>query len=416
MGRGLLILVAGLVIIVGIVQKSISERLQFLPERSADYHYEMTAKNIASSVMEYGISEIRNNQSWSQDFPVSDFMGAEVSLEVFNFNDFNNNNPNIPSDHNIQNWNQFTLLVVSTAETETARAVVEASLTQNSFSRFAFFSNNENGVFFQNNDVINGPVHTNGTLNISGSPTFNGRVTSPNPWNGTGNPQFNGGSNFAANTINLPTNAQADQLRTQAQNGGLSFNNDITVNFNNNGTVDISDGGNPEVNFDLSNWNGVISSSGTVSVQGSVNGQVTVHSSQEVRIAGDVTYQNPSGDDLLGIVSQGNITVDPGAHAINGTQDLSIHASMMAIGNGNSFQLQGWDDGTTRGTLNLLGGIQQDTRGAVGSFNPNTGNITSGYSKNYTFDQRLSQVNPPFYPRQSVFTTQYVKDKPVEFL
>jgi hypothetical protein len=89
---------------------------------------------------------------------------------------------------------------------------------------------------------------------------------------------------------------------------------------------------------------------------------------------------------------------------------------MMAIGNGNSFQLDGWDDGNIRGSLSLLGGIQQDTRGAVGAFNQSTGNLTSGYSKNYTFDQRLSQVNPPFYPRQCVFTLLYVKDKPVEFL
>ncbi len=347
-------------------------------------------------------------------------MGAEATLEVFNFQDFVNNNPNIPADHDIQNWNQWTLLLVSTAETNNNRAVVEAHITQDSFSRYAFFSNDENGVFFTSTDVVNGAVHTNGTLNFSGTPTFNGPVSSPNMWNGTANPQFNGPANFSAQQIPLPTNNQANQLRTQAQNGGLSFNTNINVIFNNDGTVNISENGNPPVNYDLNNSNGLISSSGTVRVQGTVNGQATIHSSSEVRISGDVRYQNPgqNSSDVLGIVSQGNIVVEPNAHRASGNQNLTIQASMMAIGQGNSFQLAQFNDGVTRGTLNLLGGIQQDTRGPVGQFQRTWRGpvLTSGFAKNYTFDTRLGQMNPPFYPRQSTFSVQYIKEKPVEVL
>ena len=420
MGRGLLILVSGLVIIVGLVQQSISNRIIAIPERTVEYHQETDVQNVANSVLEYGMRELNNNQQWNAGLSESDFMGAEATLQVFNFQDFVNNNPNIPADHNIQNWNQWDLLLVSTAETNSTKAVVEAHITQDSFSRFAFFSNNENGVFFQSTDVVNGAVHTNGTFNFSGTPTFNGPVSSPNMWNGTANPQFNGTANFSAQPITLPTNNQANQLRTQAQNGGLSFNTNINVVFNNNGTVDISQNGNPSTNYDLNNLNGVISSSGTVTVEGTVNGQATIHSSSEVRISGDIRYRDsgPNSSDVLGIVSQGNINVQQNAHTASGNQDLTIQATMMAIGQNNSFQLQGFNDGTVRGTLNLLGGIQQDTRGAVGQFKRTWQGpvLTSGFSKNYTFDTRLGQMNPPFYPRQSTFSTQYVKEKPVEFL
>ena len=421
MGRGLLILVSGLVIIVGLVQHSISNRIIAIPERTADYHQETDVQNVANSLLEYGMQELNNNQQWNAGYSDSDFMGAEATLQVFNFQDFVNNNPNIPADHDIQNWNQWTLLLVSKAETNSTKAVVEAHITQDSFSRYAFFSNDENGVFFTSTDVVNGAVHTNGTLNFSGTPTFNGPVSSPNMWNGTANPQFNGSTNFSAQQIALPDNNQTDQLRNQAQNGGLSFNTNINVIFNNDGTVNISENGNPPVNYDLNNSNGLISSSGTVTVQGTVNGQATVHSSSEVRISGDIRYQNSgqNSSDVLGIVSQGDIIVNQNAHRASGTQNLTIHASMMAIGEDNSFQLAGFNDGTVRGTLNLLGGIQQDTRGPVGLFRRTWGGgsvLTSGFAKNYTFDTRLGQMNPPFYPRQSTFSVQYIKEKPVEFL
>lgn len=93
MGRGLLILVGGLVIIVGMVQMSISKRLKVLPERNVDYHQEMDAQNISNSLMNYGIEELNNNQNWQDGFSSSDFMGAEVSLSVFTCNDYLNDAP-----------------------------------------------------------------------------------------------------------------------------------------------------------------------------------------------------------------------------------------------------------------------------------------------------------------------------------
>lgn len=424
MGRGLLILVSGLVILVGIIKMNMSDRLQELPNITVNYHQEMDSRNIANSLIEYGIEELRNNSNWRAGFSQNDFMGADVNLQVFDFNDFQNNNPNIPADNSIQNWNQYTILLVSSAQNDRANAVTEVGLTMPAFSRFAYFTNVEpNGIYFTSSDVFNGPVHTNGQMQISGTPTFNGFVSSPNMWQGysrsrNNNPQFNGGTNFNAGTIPMPTVSSLQPLKNQAASGGLSFNKDIRVNFRSNGSVDISQpqgrGWGSPINYDLSLYNGIISSSGKVFVQGTVKGQVTVHSSDEVRITGDIAYSsnprnNSNSTDLLGIVSEGNVTVTSGAENDSGNQDLQIDASILALG---QFTVQNYQSGSSRGTLNLYGGVQQQQRGPVGTFGGWRG--PTGYSKAYTYDPRLANTFPPAYPRTSTFAQLYWKEKPVK--
>ena len=67
-----------------------------------------------------------------------------------------------------------------------------------------------------------------------------------------------------------------------------------------------------------------------------------------------------------------------------------------------------YDEGDPRGELMVHGGIVQDDRGAVGTFNTGTGQTTHGYYKNYTYDTRFESDPPPEYPplnNQLVFGT-----------
>ncbi len=95
---------------------------------------------------------------------------------------------------------------------------------------------------------------------------------------------------------------------------------------------------------------------------------------------------------MLGLVSNNNVIVDDGAESVNGTKDLTIQASILAS---NSFYVQDYNNTYigTRGNLNLLGGVIQNTRGAVGTFISYGGTITSvsGYSKRYDYDNRLNE-------------------------
>jgi hypothetical protein len=170
-----------------------------------------------------------------------------------------------------------------------------------------------------------------------------------------------------------------------------------------------------ETEYLLSDYNGVISVDGNVDVKGTVKGQVTLHSTHEIEIMGDIYYNtNPldsSSNDMFGLVSEGNVIVDRDAHLDNGSSDLTIHASIMALNT--SFEVEDYGSSGSRGILNVLGGIIQKNRGAVGTTGGWSG--STGYSsKNYVYDERLLQTMPPSYPRESVFSIVYWKDKPIE--
>jgi hypothetical protein len=63
-----------------------------------------------------------------------------------------------------------------------------------------------------------------------------------------------------------------------------------------------------------------------------------------------------------------------------------------------SFGVENYDSRPPSGFLTVHGGIVQDYRGTVGTFNPSTGRLVSGYEKNYTFDERFRTDPPPEYP------------------
>jgi hypothetical protein len=69
-----------------------------------------------------------------------------------------------------------------------------------------------------------------------------------------------------------------------------------------------------------------------------------------------------------------------------------------------SFMRDNWSQGL-KGTLTVYGGIIQDERGPVGTFNGGTGQKISGYSKDYTYDTRLLNTPPPFFPTTGDYIT-----------
>jgi hypothetical protein len=71
-------------------------------------------------------------------------------------------------------------------------------------------------------------------------------------------------------------------------------------------------------------------------------------------------------------------------------------ATIMALGT--SFTAENYTSGSPRGYLRVIGGIIQDRRGAVGTFNASTGAIVSGYEKDYVYDARLANNPPPAFP------------------
>ena len=204
MGRGLLLLVSGMFVVVGIVQSGINTRSSTLPERSMNYQEELHATNIVNSGMDYALREIINNQGWDEGLSSNNYMGASIDVTVYD-----QNSADIPPN-NIPLWDQYTLLVHGVAEYEGQVSRSELFLRKDSFSKYSYFTDYEpSNIYFIWSDELSGPVHSNGTFNIAGDPTFKGKVTSPNDWNGyslmENNPNFFGGSDFSAERREPPT-------------------------------------------------------------------------------------------------------------------------------------------------------------------------------------------------------------------
>lgn len=400
MGRAVLLIVSGMVVIFGIERLTMSNQQNTMLNRNINYASQQQSRDIASSMIDLGISNLDNDITWRSGDHESHILGGSGDVQVTD-----------PSSD--PSLGQFQLRLNAQGTYDGVSSNIEVILQRNSFGRYAYFTNIEPLIYFVTGDVVNGPLHTNGTLHIEGNPVFNGMVTSPNNWeDGSGNshPQFNGGFDFGSNTINLPTDMTG--LESMAAVGGLMFSNDINVQFDSNGKVDISQsngtgGWDSPVTYDLSNYNGVITSTGNVTVQGTLKGQVTLYSEKNINISGDIDYskdplKNPSSTDMLGLIAQNDIVVDDNAEKQHGNKDLDIQASMMAL---HSFRVQDYGNTQigTRGQLNVLGGVIQDRRGAVGTVN-NWGTLVSGYNKNYNYDQRLLKMWPPGYPLENSYT------------
>jgi len=136
---------------------------------------------------------------------------------------------------------------------------------------------------------------------------------------------------------------------------------------------------------------------------GNVDGRLTIVAEDDIKITDHIRYAddpavNPDSNDALGLISKDDVWVTTAA-----PDDLDIYAAIMATGikspsNRGSFGvLEYWDQQVgPRGALEVYGGIVQDKRGAVGTFNSN--GPVSGYYKNYTYDTRFELEAPPFYP------------------
>jgi hypothetical protein len=429
MGRGILLTLAGFIIVFGIVEGSVHRRQRQAAARTPDYYYAEQSRNIAFSTMEAAISKF--NGGWSlgkgEKWDTSVFNGTGIVTYY---------------KHPIAFGSRLFVEVqgIILHDTTTIRAVINRP----AFSQYAYFTNDEGSVNFASGDTLYGPVHTNGTFNMDGHPVFYGKVSSPHEPNDRGaNPEYNGGTNFDSYNIDLPSDLS--NISDDARDGGYHFDDKIKVVFKDDGTADITRyqrdciewwgrrhrycrkrGSTPidTTNYNLqpsNNFNGIISSSKNIEVKGTLAGgvKITVHSQQDIHIIGDLTYQDfdptqdysetkLSSNNLLGLVSQNNIIVDDGAETIQNsvtsgttsdTQGLYITASIMA--SQGSFTVQDYNDRGIgfRGDLFVLGGVIQKDRGPVGL----VGN-TAGYSKYYTYDKRFQTNQTPDFPEVKRFS------------
>lgn len=433
MGRAMLFLVSGLVILTGVIQLNNAQRATLLPERSIDTISELQARNSVNSLMQTVIEKIRADNSWEGTVTASKLLPGQATVTTY---DEDNIGELMKKDSSFTlgsgGWDGYKVLLFGEAEYGNKKVITEVLLTRDSFSKYSYFSDMESSpygskIFFYDSDVVNGPVHTNGTFNMSGSPVFNGHLSSPNRWRGYygsvekgATPQFNGTTDFTAKVRTLPNSSMVSSIKTTAQSEGLTFDKLSYVIMKSDGSVDVNyymgsrTGWVGPYNYSREVHNGIISSSSKIYLEGTVNGPMTIHSEDEVELYGDIQYNkdprvHPESPDILGVVSEGDILIDANAHKRSGSKDLTLHGSYMALGD--SFKVENHTTGWFRGDLNLLGGIIQKVRGPVGTFGRYG---STGFSKKYDYDVRLGSTIPPHFPREKIFTVYSWKDRIAE--
>jgi hypothetical protein len=326
-------------------------------------------------------------------------------------------------------------------------------------------------INFGSGDVINGKLHSNDAILICGTPTFNGKVTTswndpshlnyrPNP-TCTNNPKFaNAGDPQVVPPLTTPPSNSAIKAETAAGIGGCLYTGPTRIVLNSTGTMTVKSPFSKQTNNAcVTNGTGALPTNGVIYVQnvpsittdpnytsgcpytvngnkhplglpiandkttynctsgdvfieGTLKGQLTVASENNITVTWNLTYANgTSGTDLLGLVANnyvgvyhpvscttaGSSSCDLNASFPNETARTSpfknptIDAAILSVQH--SFIVQNYDVGAASdlGTLTILGAIGQRFRGAVGLIG------STGYVKNYNYDLRLGYLSPPKY-------------------
>jgi len=292
------------------------------------------------------------------------------------------------------------------------------------YARYIWFTDSETfggtNVWFWSLDHLDGPTHTNGHFNIYGNPVFEGEVRSVDDYirfynNGNNinlsqptnapydNPSFSEGINFGTEQITMPS--QALSLRAAASSGGFFLTGDTTAVLNSNGTMNVTNSNKKWSNKNMAlPANGALFiNKGNLTISGTLDGRLTVGSSRDILIPGNIVYAddprvNPSSDDVLGVIAESDVMIKS-----NAPVNLEIDGCIMAMNT--SFILENYWQGPAKGTLTVYGGIIQDERGPVGTFNGSTGQKVSGYSKDYSYDLRLLGSPPPYMPTTGDYIT-----------
>ncbi len=271
--------------------------------------------------------------------------------------------------------------------------------------------------------LTTGPVQTNGALNIFGNPIFNGAVTeagaSPNYYPGVSSDPsiiFPAGLTNNAPTINLPPQQTLNAIETIASDGsGLVLTGASTVIFNPTGTITVTgvvknSQGTVTTTYNNTTMsppaNGVIyvqsnqgQQDGNVTVQGTVNGQLTVAADQNIDVSGSVSYNNdprinPSSTDLLGLVANQNITI------IEASAPTQLEMSAVMVALQGSFQVDQWwvyRGNSSTAVMDQFGSLINYVCGATGEMDM-SGNLLGGWNQIQTYDTRLSTLAPPGFP------------------
>ncbi|MBK8944852.1 MAG: hypothetical protein IPM32_06205 [Ignavibacteriae bacterium] len=367
-------------------------------DNSSNYFENEMAKEISRSGINLAASNLSRNHSW-QPSDNYDYLG-EDNLKI------------------TVNESGGIKTVTAVGSYKGISKLIEVKISLASFSEYAYFSNIEGDIWWTATDSVWGPFHTNDKIQVQGHPYFNGPITSHGGAikyytdKATDEPTIQG-TYLPGTTINIPTDGITNLSQSAASSGYVfSGHSQVFLQFDGDSIKYKYNSGDPYVTVlgtDLAP-NGVIYvENGNLRIEGTVKGNWSVGSNQNVYLDNDVVYndvpdykdKNDASNDLLGIVSKNDVIItDNAANSSN----INVHAAIYCETGG--FTAENYKTRSLSGTIHLIGGITQYERKGVGTFIADkTKKIPkSGFPvKDYKYDNRLLKKVPPYFPSTNTF-------------
>ncbi len=203
--------------------------------------------------------------------------------------------------------------------------------------------------------------------------------------------------NYAGHSSSTVPDCEGDAFVSDATAAGSGISGQVTIAADN----DVMITGNLQYTHCGSSFNSTVNGpcqynvSGTNDALGLVaNNFVEVNhpvAPQCSTVHGTTSCSGPSNT-LLSECTSSQLGT-PGAALCDPGPNVTIDAALLALQH--SFLVNNWPYGPAEQTLTVYGAIDQNWRGAVGTFGYS--GIASGYVKDYDWDSRLMYVTPPFY-------------------
>lgn len=405
MGRTALLMVMGYSVALILMGFNLSQVSTRAYENSLEYHNRATAHTLTASIANMGCQSIYTTPNSFPRWTNVSLGGGTVSLRTDTVRGYAP--AGSPRPVNVQ--------LTATSVYQDIRDTVIITWGANSFGRFAYYSGSEGPsggkIRWATADTVFGPFHTQDKMTVDGSPVFWGKAT-----NNLGltkisgaTPKFYGGYQTG---INIPMPTDFAPLKNAAlTNGKYLHGKDLTLTFNSDSTMTIKGLITTPVAKDtivlLRTFvpNGaLVIDTANVRVKGKFTGQLTLSvqsggssSKGKIYLDSSVAYaHNPldtatHSQDILGLCATDSIVISNNA---NNSGNVTIQAALFSLNKG--LGVEQYSNGDIRGRINLLGGISQKQRAAVGTLSG--GVVNSGFSKSYRYDTRLMIQSPPFYP------------------
>jgi hypothetical protein len=258
------------------------------------------------------------------------------------------------------------------------------------------------GVYYAKNNNASGSPSPFGGIYINGSPSSIQYGVS-------------GSSQLTTITMNA----------TDASSPFFGNNTWVFTDNKSTGTLSVTRNGSP-AGFWNKNLNGVMQVNGSVTSLVGTGGlgtadiqrdqQITLSATGDIHMDDHLTYEldpnaNPNAKNVLGIFSSGgNILIGNKAQGITPPNNITINATVMAVGAGKGVGTDGLVTGSSynksygnKGKWNLTGGLIENVDQTTGvEYSDGT---QAGYAWNFTYDKRFqSGTAPPYFPYVSKFT------------